>query len=113
MVAPALSVAQETLVARDAAAKPRWRRWVALNSWRLRSMLLALLSIALFIGLWQILTANHVNLYVRFMNVPSPVDVFGSAQRAMRSPEFAGHVVTSCRRIALGFALAAFIAIPL
>ncbi len=91
----------------------RWRRWLLLNRTRMRAGVLALVSIAVFIAIWETLTANHLDLYVRFVNVPTPTDVLASAGRALHSADFGTNVFMSCRRIVFGFALAALLAIPL
>ena len=103
----------ENVVASADQAQPIWRRWVALNRDRLRAALLAFASITVFVSCWEVLTVNHMDLYVRFVNVPSPADVLASAVRALHSPEFANHVLMSCRRIAIGFILASLVAVPL
>ena len=121
MAAPASLVSERTsppsahqpAAAPAGRALPRWRRWAALNRGRLRALGLACVSIATFVLCWQIVTANHLDLYVRFVNVPSPTDVLASAARALHSPEFAYHVLLSCRRIAVGFVLAGLLAVPL
>ncbi len=54
-----------------------------------------------------------MNIYVRFLNVPSPEQVFERAARAFNDPKFFAHLALSCRRILIGFILASVIAIPL
>ena len=88
-------------------------RWLKLNRGNLRALGLAIVSIAMFIALWDYLTVNHVDLYVRFVNVPSPVEVLARAEVALHSAEFGNHVYISCRRIAVGFVLAGLVAVPL
>jgi NitT/TauT family transport system permease protein len=80
---------------------------------RLRAALLAALSLTLFVLTWHVLTKYRVNIYVRFVNVPSPEQVLAQAVRALHDPRFFAHVALSCRRIAIGFLLAAFAAVPL
>jgi NitT/TauT family transport system permease protein len=92
---------------------PLWRRWLHLNHGKIRSVALAIASLSAVVFLWNVLSTHHVNLYVRFANVPSPSDVLASATRAFRNPEFAYHILISSRRIATGFALATLIAVPL
>jgi NitT/TauT family transport system permease protein len=67
----------------------------------------------LFIVVWHLLTKYRVNIYVRFVNVPSPEQVLARAARALHDPRFFAHVALSCRRIAIGFVLASIAAIPL
>lgn len=88
-----------------------WRVW--LQDLPVRPALVGAASIALFILTWHVLTTWKLDLYVRFMNVPTPADVLESAEAAWGSPTFASHLLMSCRRIVYGFALAALVAIPL
>jgi NitT/TauT family transport system permease protein len=78
----------------------------------LRPALLALVSLAVFVALWHLLTANRVNLYIRFTNVPTPEAVFARAMRAFADPDFTQNLLISCRRILLGFVLASALAVP-
>jgi NitT/TauT family transport system permease protein len=80
---------------------------------RLRAALLAALSLTAFVLAWHFLTKYRVNIYVRFVNVPSPEQVLQRAVHALHDPRFFAHVALSCRRIAIGFLLAAFTAVPL
>lgn len=78
-----------------------------------RPLLLGLLSLLLFLLAWHVLTTNRMDLYVRFMNVPTPEAVVLRAVKAWHSPTFGYNVVISCRRILSGFVIAAALAIPL
>jgi sulfonate transport system permease protein len=89
------------------------RRWFALNRGRLRAVLFGALALALFLVAWHLLTKYRVNIYVRFLNVPSPEQVLERAARAFNDPKFFAHLALSCRRILIGFILASVIAIPL
>ncbi len=89
------------------------RRRLLPARFNLRGAALAIVSITVFLGCWQLLSANHLDLYVRFVNVPSPTDVLASASRALHSADFGMNIVMSCRRIACGFCLATLTAVPL
>ncbi|GEP06595.1 ABC transporter permease [Methylobacterium oxalidis] len=89
------------------------RRWLRLNRGQIRAVAIGLVSLALFVAAWQVLTANRVSFYVRFVNVPTPEDVLQRALLALKNPMFADHVLMSCRRILFGFLLAAGVAVPL
>ena len=91
----------------------RAARWMRLNREGIRATLLGLLAIALFVALWHVLTVNRMIVYVRFVNVPSPEQVWESAQTAFRSTRFLDHILISCRRIIIGFAIATVTAVPL
>ena len=88
-------------------------RWVALNRGRLRALLVGALSLTLFLLAWHLLTVNRVSLHVRFVNVPSPALVLASLTKVGQDAKFLSHVYLSCRRIFIGFALAAVVAVPL
>ncbi len=87
------------------------RMFMALKD--MRGFILGALSLLAFLAIWHFLTAYRVNIYVRFVNVPSPEAVFESAVKAFNDPKFFSHVLLSCRRILLGFMGAALVAVPL
>jgi NitT/TauT family transport system permease protein len=89
------------------------RRWMALHRAQLRSVLIGTLSLAAFLLCWYLLTEYRVSFHVRFTNVPSPPQVFESFTRSLHDQRFFNHVLLSCRRIALGFVIAAVVAVPL
>ena len=91
----------------------RFRRWISLHSRQLRSILFGALSLTLFLIIWHFLTKYRVNIYVRFINVPSPEAVLERALRAAHDPKFFMHVGLSCRRILIGFMCATIVAVPL
>jgi NitT/TauT family transport system permease protein len=80
---------------------------------KLRPILLGALSLTLFVVAWHLLTENRVSFHVRFINVPSPSDVWERMEAAASSSTFLEHAYISCRRIFLGFLIAGMIAIPL
>jgi NitT/TauT family transport system permease protein len=94
-------------------APTKLRRWFLLHRLQLRAFAVGALSLALFLLSWHLLTRYRVNFHVRFTNVPSPEMVFESLTRAARDSKFMNHVLLSCRRILIGFAIAACIAVPL
>jgi NitT/TauT family transport system permease protein len=89
------------------------RRWAALYHAEIRSYVIGAISLALFLLAWHLLTTYRVSFHVRFTNVPTPAEVFRSFARATHSGTLLHHVVLSCRRIALGFVIAAVVAVPL
>lgn len=89
------------------------KRWLQLNRRGLRAAAIGAISLALFLLAWHLLTTYKVVFFVRFTNVPSPAAVYESLARASHDSKFFMHVVLSCRRILLGFSLAAVIAVPL
>jgi NitT/TauT family transport system permease protein len=89
------------------------RRWLALHRGQLRALIVGAAALAVFLLTWHLLTVNRVTLHVRFVNVPSPEMVFDSLLRTTRDAKFLSHVLLSCRRIFIGFAVATAIAVPL
>ncbi len=79
---------------------------------RLRAGLLGALSIAIFVALWQVASATHLDLFLRFDNIPAPSVVAMRAMAIVLSPTFVGDVLTSCERVYIGFAIAALLAVP-
>jgi NitT/TauT family transport system permease protein len=90
-----------------------FKRWLRLNWGGLRAALIGAVSIALFLLAWHLLTTNRVVFFVRFTNVPSPAAVYESLTRALNDSKFFMHVLLSCRRILMGFTMAALVAVPL
>jgi NitT/TauT family transport system permease protein len=88
-------------------------RWVALHRGEMRAIAIGAISLALFLLCWHLLTKYRVTMHIRFVNVPSPEMVFESLMRTTRDTKFLSHVFLSCRRIFIGFAMAASIAVPL
>jgi len=88
-------------------------RWIKLNKERMRAVLLGAISLVLFVLAWHLLTTYRVVFFVRFTNVPSPLAVYASFTRAIHDPHFLMHIALSCRRIFLGFSLAALVGVPL
>jgi NitT/TauT family transport system permease protein len=89
------------------------RRWLALHRGELRTLAVGAISLALFLLAWHLLTKYRVTAHVRFVNVPSPEMVLESLMRVTRDNKFLSHVFLSCRRIFIGFAMAATVAVPL
>jgi NitT/TauT family transport system permease protein len=91
----------------------RAKRWVALHRGEIRAVVIGAISLALFLLAWHLLTTFRVNMHVRFTNVPSPAAVLEKFERAMHDSKFLMHVLLSCRRIVIGFLIAALVAVPL
>ncbi len=98
---------------RNAQFASRAKRWILLHRGEIRTIVIGAISLALFLLAWHLLTKYRVNMHVRFTNVPSPAAVLEKFERAMHDSKFLMHVLLSCRRIVLGFLLAAVVAIPL
>jgi NitT/TauT family transport system permease protein len=88
-------------------------RWFRLNRETLRATAIGIVSLIAFLVAWHLLTKYRVVFFVRFTNVPSPLAVYDSFARAIHDPKFLMHIVLSCRRIFIGFSLAAVVGVPL
>src|SRR4029453_766727 len=111
---PASAAAPDTSApSRPVRSAARAKRWILLHRAEIRTVVVGAISLALFLLAWHLLTKYRVNMHVRFTNVPSPAAVLEKFERAMHDTKFLMHVLLSCRRIVLGFLLAALIAIPL
>jgi len=99
--APAMPVAREYM-----------KRWLRLNKGKISTVIIGALSLLAFLIAWHLLTKYRVVFFVRFTNVPSPVAVCESFAKAIHDPKFLMHIALSCRRILLGFSLAAIVAVP-
>lgn len=88
-------------------------RWYRLNRGRLRATAIGIASLLAFLLIWHLLTTYRVVFFVRFTNVPSPLAVYASFTKAIHDPKFLMHILLSCRRIFIGFSLAALVGVPL
>ncbi|CCD84593.1 ABC transporter permease protein [Bradyrhizobium sp. ORS 285] len=123
MSSPALMTSPEQAAApaAPAAATPpsrpefsaRAARWFRLNQDRLRGLLIGTASLILFLIAWHLLTTYRVVFFVKFTNVPAPLAVYASFTKAIHDPKFLMHILLSCRRIFIGFSLAALVGVPL
>ena len=92
---------------------PRAMRWFRLNQDRLRALLIGTASLIVFLIAWHLLTTYRVVFVVKFTNVPAPLAVYASFTKAIHDPKFLMHILLSCRRIFIGFSLAALVGVPL
>ena len=60
-------------------AAMRIRRWFWINRGKFRAAAIGLVALLLFLVAWHLLTKYRVNIYVRFLNVPSPEQVLDRA----------------------------------
>lgn len=88
-------------------------RWYRLNKESLRAVAIGAISLLAFLIVWHLLTTYRVVFFVRFINVPAPLEVYASFTRAIHDPKFLLHILLSCRRILIGFSLAAVVGVPL
>ena len=67
------------------------------------SWMLGALSIAIVLLAWYLLTVYRVDFYVRFGNIPTPVEVWHSIVGVSHSSRFLTDIGISLRRVLLGF----------
>lgn len=90
---------------------PYLRKQLTLD--RFATAALACLSIATLLAIWYFGTKYRFEFYIRFKNVPTPVEVLEQASQVGLSQKYLINVAISLRRILMGFFIALFIAIPL
>lgn len=78
-------------------------RWLRAN---LVSWLLGAVSIGGVLLFWYLATKYKLDLYVRFINIPSPGEVMDKVFEVNRSTKFINNVGISVRRILFGFFIA-------
>jgi len=78
------------------------------QSWSVRA-----LAVLIGIALWYWATRVHLDFYIRFTNVPSPVAVGAAFWQHLHETTFYLHILVSLERIVIGYALAAAIGILL
>jgi NitT/TauT family transport system permease protein len=68
-------------------------------------------SVAVAIGLWQLLTAGHVRLWLRFDTLPTVTEIVGVLTRALSTDTYWLDVGQSLIRIVTGFGLAGIVGV--
>lgn len=76
-----------------------------------RSRLLRVVSVAAAIGLWQLLTASGVRLWLRFDTLPTVTQIVGALTRRLGTHEYWLDLAQSLIRILAGFGLAAAVGV--
>jgi NitT/TauT family transport system permease protein len=73
--------------------------------------LVGALSLAVWLGAWQLASMYKLNFFFRFENVPAPSDVAMAVGELLAAPRFVAHIGSSLRRIFVGFSIAAVLAV--
>jgi NitT/TauT family transport system permease protein len=76
-------------------------------------VLLGACSLGAVLLFWHLATTYRWDFYIRFTNLPTPMDVLTQLSVALESHKFVTNVGISLRRIALGFAAATLLAVGL
>lgn len=97
-----------------AAGKADAARGKALVSLRSRNWLsaagLGAASLVLWVLLWEAASRYEWSFFFRFENIPAPSEVVRAAGELFDSPKFVEHVLSSIRRVFLGFLIASALA---
>jgi taurine transport system permease protein len=96
---------QEQLISTPVEAR-RWQRWLRLRA----SLAVKILSVLAFLALWT--TATELG-WVSPIFLPSPAAVASQAGKLMHAGDLWEAMAASSRRVFLGFAIAAAVAVPL
>ncbi|MFG1933578.1 ABC transporter permease [Mycobacterium sp. NPDC048908] len=91
------------------AAPPAIRRQRQASQWRRRLVRLA--SVIAAIALWQVLTANHARLWLRFDTLPTVTEIASAFVNRLGTHEYWLDLGQSLIRILTGFGLAAAIGV--
>lgn len=75
------------------------------------SIAIGAVSIAAWLGLWQLASTYDWTFFFRFDNIPAPTEVAAAVGELIRSPKFGSHVGNSIRRILIGYSIAAVLAV--
>jgi len=74
---------------------------------------LGLCSLASLVLFWHLATRYRWDFYIRFTNLPTPMEVLAVLSQALGSDKFLTNVAMSLRRIFIGFGVAALLAVTL
>jgi NitT/TauT family transport system permease protein len=75
------------------------------------SIAIGAISLAGWLGLWQLASTYDWSFFFRFDNIPAPTEVAAAVGELVRSPKFGSHVGNSIRRILIGYSIAAVLAV--
>ncbi len=79
----------------------------------LPKLLMSGLSLGLFVAFWYFATKYKLDFYIRFTNIPTPIEVLDNATRLVHSEKFYNNMYVSLRRILLGFGVATLLGVML
>jgi len=95
----------ESDAARALAPRPR-----ASRAW-MKSVAIGAVSIASWLALWEAASVYEWSFFFRFENIPAPTEVIRATGELLDSPKFASHLLSSLRRVFLGFSIATALAV--
>lgn len=74
---------------------------------------LAFVSLGTLLAVWHFATKYKLEAFIRFTNIPSPIDVFQDARNVLLTTRFQKHILISTQRIFIGFGIAALAGVAL
>ncbi|CAM3807433.1 ABC transporter permease [Smaragdicoccus niigatensis] len=92
-----------TLPVEEKARPPRRSAW--------RSRLVRLLAVVSAVGLWELLTVNHVRFWLRFDTLPTVGEIATNLVKHLQSQQYYLDIAQSLIRIVTGFGLAAVVGV--
>lgn len=113
LVPPPPAPRQRAAVDAASASSTPARRLAAALRAQAVGLLLGACSLGAVLLFWHLATTYRWDFYVRFTNLPTPLEVFHQLQAAFASQRFATNVGISLRRIALGFLAATALGVAL
>jgi NitT/TauT family transport system permease protein len=115
MSRPALTTLPTTLASPPIAREPLFANTASRRrlTRAIGSLVVGLLSLSVWLSLWELASTQKWQFFFRFDNIPAPTEVFAAAGELVTSPKFASHVESSVRRIFIGFSIAALLAVIL
>lgn len=78
---------------------------------RLLSLAAGLGSVLAWLLVWELASRYEWSFFFRFENIPAPTEVVGAVGELLASPKFVSHVLSSVRRVFLGFVIASLLAV--
>jgi NitT/TauT family transport system permease protein len=104
-----VTTTQPAVVASPVTARPAVRRPRPVPQWRRRLVRVA--SVIAAIGLWQLLTANHVRAWLRFDTLPTVAEIASAFVNRVGTQQYWLDLGQSLIRILTGFGLAAVVGV--
>ncbi len=92
---------------------PGFIYWKAQLKKQASSMLLGSFTLVCIVLLWHVVTTFKLEFYIRFSNIPTPLEVLSKVYEVNATPKFAINLGISLKRILLGFAIATILGIIL
>lgn len=97
----------------SAAAPGRAWRLIRTLQTQALALLLGAASLGALVLFWHLATTYRWDFYIRFTNLPTPMEVATQLGLALDNPKFITNVGMSLRRIAIGFAVATVLGVAL